>query len=733
MSGRSFGVVAVLLAAGAVLAGATSPPRSYRLEAVPAEPGEAALRDAVTRSGFAGPQATAEALRTVSAAFPGTAVSGLAQLGAGLALLDAGRPADAVPALRGSDIARTSLLDRALFGLAQAHEGQGALAEAGSAYVAAADARPDGPVVCPALFRAAESFLRADRSDAALAALGRALGACPGQEPRTLLRIGEIRESRREPRGAAEAYDRLDREYPASAEARPAATRLSAIASLVPPSTPEARTERAFRKAQAVFDAGRYSEATPLFRALLRLRLSAEDADRVRVRLGRSLLAQRQWKAAEAQLVAVTAGSPHGAEAAFHLAHLRARRGSVDAYESVAARFPGTPWAEEALFALASRYQKDALEDQALTYYRRLLQEFPDGRFADRAVWRVAWADFRAGRFAEAAQALERVALARPAGSYTPGCLYWAGRARRELGELERARQLFEETVRRYKNTYHGMRAREALAQLPPPGSEPPALRATAGDPRDEIPEPQLARIRQLLLLDRLEEAAEELRPVSAVPAAQATIAWIEWRRGRLRPAIIAMKRAYPEYLGEGGDELPEEVWRILYPIDFRDALVAKASEEGLDPALVAAIIWQESTFNPGAVSRAGARGLMQVIPRTGRTLAKRLGIRYRTTALYDPAVSLDFGTRYLKEMLERFGGRVERALAAYNAGPERVEVWTAARPEMSAEEFIESIPFSETRNYVMTILAGREHYRRIHSLAVQGSAATAAAAAERP
>jgi soluble lytic murein transglycosylase len=97
--------------------------------------------------------------------------------------------------------------------------------------------------------------------------------------------------------------------------------------------------------------------------------------------------------------------------------------------------------------------------------------------------------------------------------------------------------------------------------------------------------------------------------------------------------------------------------------------------------------------------------------------LARQLGLRYRSNDLLSPAVSLDFGTLYLRQMLERFGGRVERVLAAYNAGPQRVDAWIAGRPDMSEEEFVESIPFSETRHYVMTVLANREHYRRLYGL----------------
>jgi soluble lytic murein transglycosylase len=191
------------------------------------------------------------------------------------------------------------------------------------------------------------------------------------------------------------------------------------------------------------------------------------------------------------------------------------------------------------------------------------------------------------------------------------------------------------------------------------------------------------------------------------------------------------MKRAYPEYVSEAGDRLPLEVWRILYPLQFGDLLQTKAAQARLDPALVAALVCQESTFDAGAVSRAGARGLMQVIPSTGRKLARDLGVAYQRASLHNPETSLGFGTTYLRQMMDRFGGQIERVLAAYNAGPHRVDAWTALRPDMPAEEFVETIPFTETRFYVMTILASREHYRRLYGLA--SVAPVAASAGTRP
>ncbi len=178
------------------------------------------------------------------------------------------------------------------------------------------------------------------------------------------------------------------------------------------------------------------------------------------------------------------------------------------------------------------------------------------------------------------------------------------------------------------------------------------------------------------------------------------------------------MKRAYPWHISQAGDRLPAALWHVLFPLEHAEALAAKAQANGLDPALVAGLICQESTFSADALSPVGARGLMQIMPGTGRTIAKELGVRYVARDLYDPAVNLQFGAHYLATLLQRYGGRIERALAAYNAGPHRVDAWTAATPDVPADEFIEEIPFSETRHYVATVLANQAQYRRLYSLA---------------
>jgi len=683
----------------------------------PANPQEAAVRRAID-AGPTGP-ARADALKRVAEQNPASVAAGLAQLEAGLTLVESGQAAAAIASLESADIRRTALADYALAGMAEGYAALGHAQRAADSAAALVLAHPQSPLLCDALSRGAESEEHAGRPARALPIYERLLASCPGYEPRTLLRLATLRARGGETKAAGAAYERLDREFPGSPEAKDARRTLRSLEAQLPAPGSPGRRERDVQKASALADDGQYRDAVALLRASIGPGLTGQPAAEANVRMGRALVVLKREREAVAFLKAVPSTSALAAEAAFHLAKIDAKRTrGPQPYEAVASSFPGTPWAEDALLSLANHYLKDRRHGEAAPYLSRILREFPDGRYVDRATWNVGWWEYRSGRFQGAVDLWEKAARQRPATGWAPQFLYWAARARAALLQHDRASGLYQETVRRYKHTYHGLLAAQALGgRLPAPGAQvaqwlPPA----------DLPEPTLTRVHQLLLIDRLEEARDELSRVAGSVQAQSTLAWIEWKRGRLRPAITAMKRAHPEWKSEAGDRLPDEVWHIIYPLQHREALEAQAQARQLDSSLVAAVIWQESTFDAGAVSSAGARGLMQVMPSTGRVLFRGLGRRPRTRDLNDPKISLELGTLYLKQMLDRFGGRVEQALAAYNAGPHRVNAWTAGRPDVPAEEFVESIPFTETRNYVMSILAHREHYRRLYGLGPAGA-----------
>jgi len=715
-------IVIVAVGVGGGLNGAVT--RGYWLQGQPRDPPEEALRSAVDAIG-----PRTEELRAVSSAHPGTLASGLAQLEAGLRLLDDRRSAEAIPFLQHPDIRQTHLADYALFAQGEAYANTRDYPRAAAAHLSVLEQYPASPLRCGALLDAADAEAAYGRSEKGLVLLDQALHDCPDSLPSVLAAQGAVHQARKELKEAAELYLRLDREFPASPEAAAAAGALRALKAYAPSLTPAERRARDLDKAKRLMAAGKNKEALVLLKPLLAGAAKGEESDEVHLRLGRAYAATGRDGDALTALNGISTEARLGGEASYERAKIQSRRQrNPSPFQAVADRYPNTPWAEDALLSLAYFYLKDMKEEPAIPYLQNLLQAFPKGRYADRSTWWIGWWHFRNGRYPDVAELFERAVRTHPVTYYTPGFLYWAGRARMALGQKEQARELYADAVRRFKHSYHGQKAAEALNLVAGGASSTHPAPAAEVDAGGEIPDPLFSRARELLLVGRIEEAADELKRAPTSPAVRATLAWIDWRLGNYRSAIVNMQRAYPGWVGEAGDDLPPSVWQILYPLNYSDVIVARARQEGLDPALVAALIWQESAFDPTAVSTAGARGLMQILPPTGRTVSRKLGraagrkapARKKAPApnLNDPATALALGTHYLRLMLDRFAGRVEMALAAYNAGPTRVNSWLAARPNMSAEEFVESIPFVETRAYVMNILEHQEQYRRLYALA---------------
>jgi soluble lytic murein transglycosylase len=185
---------------------------------------------------------------------------------------------------------------------------------------------------------------------------------------------------------------------------------------------------------------------------------------------------------------------------------------------------------------------------------------------------------------------------------------------------------------------------------------------------------------------------------------------------GHYDRAIEVMKHSVPSYFAVDIPNLPRAYWDALFPRPYWNDLKRFSVANGLDPYLVASLIRQESEFNPAAVSRANAVGLMQLLPRTGKLVAHQEKLtRYNPSQLYTPTVNLQLGTRYFRGMVDQFGGSFAYALAAYNAGSDRVDEWLGQGKYRDEQEFVESIPFTETREYVQAILRNAAVYRQLY------------------
>ena len=360
--------------------------------------------------------------------------------------------------------------------------------------------------------------------------------------------------------------------------------------------------------------------------------------------------------------------------------------------------------------------------EAALPYLARLAEAYPNGQHGLFARWHVLWDRYRNENLDGTAEEFERAARENPGEFMAGQFLYFAGRSLERTGDPEGAARLYREVFVGYQNSFYGRMAAERfeetgrLEALASPLSEPHRLLERFQVQRTA----EAARIEELYAAgfgERAREAAgaASRRGLPDDPAFEAIRAWLLADDDEQVPAIQALRRAAPFHTSAAGEALPDAWWRLLYPLRFEDRIQERSDQWELDPYLVASLIRQESVFVPRTRSPVGARGLMQVMPATGRALARLEGVRYRTSRLYDPGVSIRFGTRYLHQLLEQFASRPELALAGYNAGPHRVKDWTDMNMAIPAEVFIEEIPFTETRNYVKLILRNERIYRRLY------------------
>jgi soluble lytic murein transglycosylase len=518
---------------------------------------------------------------------------------------------------------------------------------------------------------------------------------------------------------AASAFVRVYYEYALSDAAIAASTQLEALQDVVVRRGVQADLGRA----AMLFGARRYSDAREAYTAL-QGNVSGEDREVTELRIAESDYFLKRYKPA---LVALEPWLNRGARKAearfFYLGALR-ELGRHDEYiaqtRSLVADFPDSSWSEEALNNLGTHYILMNDDQAAAGVFGELFAQFPTGTRGERAAWKAGWWFYKNGEHQETVRVFEAAAKAYPRSDYRPSFLYWSGRAHAQMGSAPQAEARLRLVHSDYGNSYYG---RLALLHLPKSvrtaaaadvvsASAPPQAAAAERPPTTRT-------IQQLLLAGLYDDAIAELRYAQRAwgnsPVLDATLAWSYNRKGDLRRAITLMRRAYPQFLTADGHELPTEILEIIFPLTYWDLIRKHAAARNLDPYLVAALIAQESTFDPKIKSAANAWGLMQVVPATGRRLARSLGIRrFSTPMLTDPETNVRLGTLYFSRLIQQFGGE-HYALASYNAGENRVVRWRAERPGVEQDEFIDDIPFPETQNYVKRILGTAENYRALY------------------
>ena len=560
-----------------------------------------------------------------------------------------------------------------------------------------------------------------------------ALDAYPAttSKPTLLLARARAYEAARKFVPAAKDYQTIFYKHPLADEAKDAGAALPRLNKQLHSEFPYATGELQEQRAQAFYDAHKWREARAEFEKLATILKDPANPNRQRALV----------RAAEAREHIGSRPAPH------LLANLKITEPEVDAeclyalsqayrndkneiqmltnIEKVAEKYPQSRWTEDALMAGGNYYWVELDRTKAGHYYERVLERFPGGKYAYSAEWRIAWIAYLE-RQPYADEKLTNFLRKYPSSAATVNALYWLGRNAERNGNPARARAFFKKAVERFPSGYFGYAAQNRLDKLGPGDEDAPDFLAQIPPapplrPFDEPVAPNAFERwnrAQALRTIAFDSSAElELKAAYAATASPRFIldaAEAAFAQGHFATGMAYARLAVPNFDARKFSDVPVNVWKVLYPLPYEAALRREAERNNFDPMFAAGLIRQESTFQADAVSHANAIGLMQLLPKEGRRLAKQCKIRFNRTSLFDPTVNIELGMLYIAELF-RSTGAPEYAAAAYNAGDERLAQWKAERTYEEIPEFVESIPITETREYVQIVIRNAAMYRLLY------------------
>lgn len=439
--------------------------------------------------------------------------------------------------------------------------------------------------------------------------------------------------------------------------------------------------------------------------------------DRDRFRFAELLFRAGRPRDAAQQFARVPSTSPLAGSASYQSARSLLRAGDGGAAQRALAEtrrhFPGDTTAAASALYLMGDLASDASRDaDARRYFVELVREYPTSSFAPQAMVRAALISFINGDARLAARELDAFNKAQPSHSEALAARYWSGRAWAQAGVDSAARARWREVVQRSGVSYYAMLAARHLNEpVWTPGVDTSATLARRFTDIDSA-HSRARLLQHLMLLDemRLEDDRLVRDASTSVDRLLATARGFA-DRGNSSRAIGLARRA----LDQGAPQ-NVAVYRLMYPVAQEGVLLAESARSGLDPALLAALIRQESNFTPHATSPVGARGLMQLMPAVGKSIAHGVGIApWDPVLLYQADVNVQLGVRHLSSALRKYAN-AGQGLAAYNAGDSRVARWRVKAGGNDPDLFVERIPFVETRDYVRIILRNQELYRALYS-----------------
>jgi soluble lytic murein transglycosylase len=526
--------------------------------------------------------------------------------------------------------------------------------------------------------------------------------------------------------------------YGAGTEAsKEAETKLTSLGHALTPQT----IEEARVRADKLFNAKNYAAASNAYTELLN---NFPGANLPSINLKRIIAFANLRKTSEAQmafnLIPPAANEKEQGFYELTMAFAKAKQWSQtrQIVEEMRARFPKSQWTPKTLVGagMAARDAKNKVDEAY--FLRTAVSAYPSAVEVAGAQFELAWMEHENNNFTVSSQMLTEH-LARYADKDTTNrgkAGYWAARDSEKAGKIAEACALYDAVIYRYGANWYGYIGLQRLkalrasnrCQSPPQFSTDSFVSKAAENLKIITVAPETATDKELEKTVKAEElgavglfewAFDELKEAQKTAPNSPKVNLALARHYRFRRdnvnALLALAKSYPDYSQMFPDEMGREEWDIFYPLTNWNEIKLWARNRQLDPFQVAGLIRQESVFNARAKSHADAYGLMQLLIPTARATAKKYGTSASITSetLFQPALNIELGTAYMRDQLSKYG-RLEYMAVAYNAGPGRVPQWQASLP-FEIDEFVEAIPFKETKGYVQGVIRNSAQYRRLY------------------
>ena len=493
---------------------------------------------------------------------------------------------------------------------------------------------------------------------------------------------------------ASAVYKRVWIEYPetkASGEAYNAAQNLSNIKGVAF----SASESDYLQRANTLFSKNRWSSALNNY-----AKLSSKSTD-VRSKMGIAMVNTKQLNEAENMLKGIN--SP---EALFWRGKLKSKQGldsqASDLYYRIHIQYPSSKLAPEGLYNAARLYQINGNTQRAIKIYDELIRTYPKNKYAEDGAWYLGWIYYRKGMYREALGTFS--AFTESSSTFNASnARYWKARTLEKQGKTAEAQAEYTALASLTTPTYHSYLAQQKTGIRPNYQNMNPeslTLSTSANTRKDKT--------MLLIRLGMLDEARLETEKMQEEANTQEEFVLVSLLYSKVDDYYNSIKVAQ-------GIGLPQAN-TLSFPRGYKDIVRAYAQKYGVDELMVYSIMREESRFQKSVVSPADAVGLMQLIPPTARAVARQIGISgFTVEMLTIPRINIEMGIFYFKQVLDKWDGDVELALASYNAGPHRAADWKVRFYGLEKDEFIEEVPFRETRNYIRRILRSYGAYKAIY------------------